>query len=201
MGKLIKPLFILKAFCYASNSMNEWPTIFTVEPPKSNQTGWEPSKAVVQKSDEASKKAFAVLVANGIAPFEAACQIIKDIGQALWASQNWPNDPIVIAAREGVQAFEGLLDKNQIAARALKIADTVGYEAKDRIDALKLYAAIAGMIEKPVPTNNIINNSLKFIALKFVKPDNNLKEEKIIDQTPIIPEDHSHVKLKLVKSA
>lgn len=174
-----------------AKSMDGWPATFTAAP--------------LQSDDEAAKKLFGTLLGQGIEPFKAASEVIKDTGQALWASQNWPDDPIVVEARknaEGVHSSQAVLDKTQLAARALAIADTTGYEAQDRIKALELYAKIMGLIEKPVPSNVINNNNLRFINLKFVKPDESLKEQsKVIDQTPIAPEETSRVKLKLVKSA
>lgn len=191
--------------------MPGWPDVFKaapIEAPKPIESSWEPAKAVKAVKDQSeleltTKKAFAACLAEGFSPFVAANRVIKDVGSALWASQNWPNDPIVIAEKDlhlkTIQKPKALLDKEELAAKALDLADDPLFDAKDRIAALALYAKIAGYTDK-VDINNTVNNSLKYISLKFVKPDAK-KEPETIEAQSIQPSVNSGVKIKLVKSA
>ena len=144
--------------------------------------------------DEALKKAFGrELVKHR--PFEAACKVIPEsTTKALWVSNNWMNDPIVIEARQALEAAElnkPILDKEQLAAKVLqfaeeKNADGTKYlvEAKDRIAALKLYSEIAGYtgkIDIDASTKTFTHNEM---VIKLVKPDVK-KEAKTIDLKPV----------------
>lgn len=185
--------------------MPGWPQVFNAEVPKPIESPWAPEKAVPQQTqlEINTKKAFGLCLAQGLSPFDAATRVIRDVGSALWASQNWLDDPIVLEAKDihlkSIEKPKRLLDKEELAAKALYIADNQDLDAKDRIAALALYGKIAGYTDK-VDINNTVNNSLKYISLKFVKPDIK-KEPEIIDEQPIQNSVNSGVKIKLVKSA
>ena len=130
-----------------------WPPIgeFSVQKP----TEW-PSVDTLYRTDPEKKRLYGLALATGAKPFEAALKVFDDTNKALWVSQNWANDPIVLEAKaiEPVNN-EKLLDKEQLASKFLLIfneKDPSGRfyanEAKDRIAALKVYAEICGYIGK-----------------------------------------------------
>lgn len=176
---------------------------FIVTPPQ--VTSW--------KDDEELKQQFGVALANNFKnSFEAACSIFgKETNKALWASTKWLDDPIVTKAKEEYNAVttaeENLLDKIGLSRKLLAFADekiifngnsVFAAEAKDRLAALKLYADIQGFISKET-INNTINNSPKFMEIKFVEPDKKEVAKTIEHESKIedILED-SPIKLKLV---
>lgn len=196
--------------------MLDWPTSFnalTVGRPKPNDDWSRPIAPVPPKAPpdlDHLKQAFGIKLASGLEPFDAACSIISDVGLALWASKEWLNDPIILSVKaqqlKKIENEKVLLDKNQLAAKALSIADDVCQDAKDRIAALKLYSDIAGYTGKVDINNSINNNNLKFIKLSFVKPD--VSDAKTIDHistSPISSKSEAltdtGVRIKLVKSA
>lgn len=144
------------------------------------------------KQDDAKKRLFGVEWAKNNHPFNAACVIFTDTVQALWASQNWISDPIVIASKDGYNSAvkTNLLDKDALLMKLLDLADEKDptgrfhtIEAKDRLKALELYAKIQGFIDKidiNASTNNFTNNSMKIV---FVKPDNQ-NDNKVIEVEP-----------------
>ena len=179
---------------------------------------WQlPSNAVFEvptdawRDDEASKRLFGIELNNHKTPFEAACAVFKtDTNKALWASQNWPTDPIVVGAKSAYNPVETvkLLDKEGLALKLLTFADEKDptgrfyiSEAKDRLKALELYAKVQGFTDKvEVSPNANVNN---FIKLLFVKPDNeNHKEETIIEHINVPTEEIKplNVNLKLVSA-
>lgn len=165
------------------------PDTFTVEPVKS-------SVPSVQIDDaEAKKHLFGIELAKGKQAFEAALIACgQQTNQALYISQHWLNDPIVLAEKEktlkAVYSPEDLLDADQLAANLLRMAnekDRSGsfymFEGKDRLAALKLYAEVRGFIGKQSTqiNNNIVHKS---ITVKFVKPQEAKEEETVIEQLP-----------------
>ena len=158
----------------------------------------EPRTAVVEEPlDDNKKQEYGIALAKqdceGLqAAFKAACEIFGDNTQrALWVSNHWPRDPVVIAAKDmyekTVKSVRPLLDKEQLAAKLLSLAEEkierngqfyYTNEAKDRIAALKTYAEIAGYIGKiavDASTNNFVNNEMK---VTLVKPS---EEPKVIE--------------------
>ncbi len=181
-----------------------------------------PAESKFNFTEEADlKKLFAVEWAkNPTNPFEAALVIFKvDTGKALWVSKYWLTDPIVIAAKdvylENLNLDKPLLDKNQLAAKVLQLAEEKTQDgtryihaAEDRLKALKLYSDIVGYTGKvdiDASTKIFKDNQ---ITLRFVDPDPEppVKEDnlKIIDQTPNknsknLNEDHpSPIELRLI---
>lgn len=159
--------------------------------------------------DEVKKKLFGTELANHDKAFDAACAVFEKTTDALWAANNWLFDPIVLAAKNGVQvtANLNLLDKEALAHKLLKFADEKDRtgqfyisDAKDRLAALRLYAEIQGYIGKVDlhSTNNFINA----MTIKFVKPENK-NDLKTIDETPIEKSDNVKplpLNIKLVSS-
>ena len=163
--------------------------------------------------DPEKKKLFGIeLAKNHPNAFEAAIVVFNgDTGLSLWVSQNWINDPEVLAARDVYASTVGdklkILDKDQLAVKLLTIADEKVHgryicEAKDRLKALELYAKLQGYTaETNISTNNFINNEMKVV---FVKPSQQKEEVKQIDVTPTKHLDDnisSPISIKLVKSA
>lgn len=141
-------------------------------------------------SDDEKKRAFGVALSKFAVPFEAACQVFQsDTAAALWASLNWLNDPVVLAAKD-LYAKElivptKLLDKEQLAAKVLAFYDEkdpsgkfFAVESKERLAALALYAKICGYVDKIDINNstNFTNNSMK---ITLVKANNENKPQTI----------------------
>lgn len=176
--------------------MFAWQTnrFFLVEPSACGQVdGW--------KNDETLKRQFGIELTKTEKPFEAACVVFKNNTQAaLWISQYWINDPIVLASKEtSAPQNKKLLDKEELAAKLLTMADEKTadgrfflHELKDRRETLKLYSEVMGFtgkIDVDASTNNFTNNVMKIV---FVKPkQQEIKEEKIIEhqeqETAVIP--------------
>jgi hypothetical protein len=178
------------------------------------QTHQEPA------SEDEAKKMFGIELAKDHKnAFEAACTAFgpSHTRFALWASQNWINDPVVIASRDlyykTLELAKPQLDKHQLLAKVLKLAeernrDNTHYLAavEDRIKAYKLYAEIAGYVGNKVEINNNNNNITQNNEMKivFIKPQSSeqIEEIKTINSTanaelPILNDD---LKIKLVKT-
>lgn len=170
--------------------------------------GWGTTKSVQAPAitnAEDKKKSFGIELAKGIQPFQAACNICgQDTQQALWISSNWLNDPTVIANKDaylkGVDTIAKLLDKDQLAAKLLAMAEERNasgtfyiLDGKDRLKALELYAKIQKFTDGE--DINIRNNFIPQITVKFVEPDKKeIKTIETVDNDPsIVP-----TKLKLV---
>ena len=183
--------------------------VFKVSPlPTSENVGWGlfVSKPQIENEEE-KKKVFGIELAKNNAPFDAAIVAVGDnTGLALWVSNNWINDPEVIAARDVYNSTVGiqskLLDKEQTAVKFLDIADEKKNgrylaETKDRLKALELYAKLRGFLNDGlINSPNLVTN----MSVVFVKPQQ--KEEfKTIEanQTPV--DNPSNFSIKLVKSA
>lgn len=163
------------------------------------------------ENEEDKKKQFGIELGKGKQAFEAACVVCGErTSEALYVSQNWLNDPIVIAAKDlylkTVHNSKDLLDADEFAAKLLRMAEEKNasntfyvLDGKDRVNLLSLYAKVRGF-DKSVaaPANNFM---FKQINVRFVKPEPKiLLEEKLIDQSPKEdnPNNKSSIKLKLV---
>jgi len=191
--------------------MFKLPDVFEVEKPVTPGNPWL-EKTRPQIKNEAEKKvSFGVELAKGLQPFNAACQICGDnVAQALWISQNWLNDPSVLASKDvylkTVDTSASLLDADQLAAKLLAMANEKNangmfyvLEGKDRLKALELYAEIKGFKGKLAIDQSTKNVTINSIKLKFVHPEP--KETKTIDNeldNSQIINDKAPIKLKLV---
>lgn len=197
-----------------------FPTHFDFSPPKGPPVApWAKNEVVDNQqstnpliSDEL-KKAFGIELAKGVEPFKAACNCGQTTSQALRFSQNLINDPVVQAAKtaflKASETSDLLLDKDQLAARLLKMADEKHangafyiLDSKDRLKALELYAEVRGYTGKLAVDASTKTFNHTQMVIKFVKPD--VKEEK----QPVTVENEetdnlnikSPLKLKLVST-
>jgi hypothetical protein len=194
----------------------------SVSPPVSPwSVGTDQPKVQAYQSDENLKKQYGIELAKTSNAFEAACKIFgEEASKALWVSFNWLTDPIVVASRDiyakTVALSTPLLDKEQLAAKVLALADekilkngvmTPVIEAKDRIAALKLYSDIAGYTGKvEIDSSTNINNTIKELTIKLVKAEE--KKPVTIDNAPnknvkseILNTENTPITLKLVGGA
>lgn len=187
-----------------------YPDTFTAWPVQQSQ------RELPDYADDAKlKQAFAIELAKGASPFDAALVVAENqTNKALWISVNWVKDVSVIAQRdayiEANKKVEKPLDRDGLLAKIMGIVDARDeynrplVEAKDRITALKLYSDILGFTGK-VENNNTVNNSFanKTVNLVMVKPDD---RSTTIDQSPntkseIINEKPLLTNIKLVKAS
>ncbi len=158
-------------------------------------------------NDSEKKKLFASELAKNSNPLEAANKIFWQPDDAVWVVNNWLHDPVVLAAkREFEQPATNLLDKDALARKLLKFSeekDRTGQfyivEAKERLAALRLYAELQGFIGNKVDisTNNYING----MVVKFVKPDNQQNDNKVIEgSAKTIDENPLPLNIKLVSA-
>lgn len=210
--------------------MQPWVTqpAFTVEPPQAKSewpsvappvSPWgKPVEVQAYQNDENLKKQFGIELAKAANSFEAGCKVFgEDTGKALWASANWVNDPVVIAARDiylkTVELTKPSLDREQLATKVLVLAEgekilingvmRSTIEAKDRITAFKLYSDILGYTGK-VEIDNSTHNTIKELTIKLVKPEE--KSPIVIDnaskaKSELNNENSSPIQLKLVKAS
>lgn len=172
---------------------------------------WRPDFA----DDESRKQAYGIELAKEPDTFKAALATFNDDQPgALWASANWKNDPIVIASRDAyaktLKVLEKPLDKTELLAKVLELVDAKDIhgrplvEAKERINALKLYSEIAGFtgkIDINASTNNITNNTNNLMKITLVKAEPKDQPKVIEAQTiesEISNDETSPIKLKLV---
>ena len=193
----------------------------TAIPPVSPWTvGVSQPEVQAYQTDENLKKQYGIELAKTSNAFEAACTIFgEETNKALWVSFNWLTDPIVVASRDvylkTVSLNTPLLDKEQLAAKVLALADEKHLrngvmlptiEGKDRIAALRLYSDIAGYTGKvEIDNSSKTFNEIKELTIKLVKaeekkpvtinnaPNKNVKSE--------IPNENSPITLKLVGGA
>lgn len=186
--------------------MHRIPDVFEVERPKS---AWKAPEPIIENAAE-KKHLFGLALAK-FPPFKAACEVFgEDTNTAVWVSQHWWNDPIVVAAKdkylEAAQVSQTLLDKEQLARKFLVMAEEKNanntfylLDGKDRLKALELYAQIMGYkdskSEMPV---NFIHNSM---TIKLVEPKKEQKTKTIDDNNNeeiTNPNSSTPLKLKLV---
>ena len=158
------------------------------------------------------KKQFGEQLSHHSNPFQAAQVIFPtNTGHALWVSNNWLNDPIVIEAKQKAEANPKLLDKTQLSARLLKFesekhpnrSDVYLHDSKDRLAALKLYAEIQGWVGKAADIS--VNNSFTHNEMKIRLVSADKKEPKIVEHSEVNSDDNSSIKplpikIKLVGS-
>ena len=143
------------------------------------------------QTDEALKKLFGIALARCSNPFEAACSVYLNNNQALWASTNLINDPVVVVSKAEYnnQEAETLLDKTALSFKILKFAeekDPSGrfyiVDAKERLAALALYAKIQGYTSDNVNIDaSTVNNDNRTMKIVLVKPE---EKHKLIDTKP-----------------
>ena len=201
-----------KIFCVCVGMTWKPPTdSFKVEPsgwsqPSSSVAPWslqpaqQPPNPILEayQTDELLKKKYGIELAKAVNPFEAACKLFNeaDTHKALWISFHWIGDPVVAASRDVylkiVELSAPVLDRQQIAAKALAIADekvlkngvmVPTVEAKDRLAAIRLYSDIIGYTGKVEIDNSVNNNTINEITVKLVKADP-IKPVVVIDNTP-----------------
>lgn len=186
------------------------PDVFEIEPPKQAfKSAWKIPEPTIENAEE-KKHLFGIELAKNTA-FKAACNVFGEATNiALWVSQNWINDPSVVAARdkylEAADTSQTLLDKSQLARRLLTMAEEKNasnsfylLDGKDRLKALELYSKIMGYTDtKPDPTltQNFVHNSM---TIKLVEPEKKEQKIKQIDNNEVeIQNNNSPLKLKLV---
>lgn len=171
------------------------------------------------QTDEKLKKQYGIELAKASNPFEAAKTLLGENDKAVWASFNWMADPIVIASRDAylktLELATPPLDREQLAAKVLALAEgekvltergswVPTIEAKERINAYKLYSEIlgyTGKVEIDNSTKNTINNNK--IELVLVRAAD--KPPLVIDNAPNVKSEMqnavpSPISLKLVKA-
>lgn len=158
-------------------------------------------------SDSDKKIAFGTRLGKGDKPLDAALFVFDNrMADGLWVVSHWLRDPLVIETRESVENNAKLLDKDQLCAKLLRIADekTVqGYpahEAKDRAALLKLYAEIQGYVGKVNidASQKTFNNNSMQIVLVEAEPEKT-EEARAIEHVELKPLDNAlEIDLKLV---
>ncbi len=171
------------------------------------------------QTDEALKKQFGIELAKSSNPFEAACKMFgsEETSKALWVSFHWLVDPIVVASRDiylkTLELSQPPLDREQLAAKVLALADEIilkngvmvpTIEAKERINALKLYSDILGFtgkVEIDQSTKSFTHNEL---TIKLVKAEE--KKPVVINNAPNVKSEMTNelpspINLKLVKAS
>lgn len=173
------------------------PDIVTLERPSAIPS------PVIANEDEV-KRAFGIALAEGKNPFDAALAATNNnTNLALYVSQRWLNDSIVVEARKNtVHNSKELLDAEELAARLLEMAEerdrnNLFYilEGKDRIKCLELYAKVRGFEKAVLPTGNtFIQNTM---TIRLVEPEKKVIESKSVEEV-LEPINTSPIKLKLV---
>lgn len=158
-------------------------------------------------ADEAKKIAFGTRLGKGDKPLDAALFVFDNrMADGLWACSNWVRDPLVVETRESVENQINLLDKDQLSAKLLKIAEernAQGYpihDAKDRATFYKLYAEIQGFVGKVNidASQKTFNNNSMQITLVEAEPEKEIAT-KVIEHVELEPlENALQVDLKLV---
>lgn len=176
------------------------PDMLTLEKPSE----MERLKPHIENENEV-KRLFGIELAKGVQAFQAALNCGQETSKALYISQHWLNDPIVVETRKNtVHNSNDLLDAEELAVRLLEMAEERNasntfymLEGKDRLAALKLYADIRGYTKKDavIPGGNtFIQNTM---TIKLVEPERKpliQNEEKPVE----IVDSVSPIKLKLV---
>lgn len=196
---------------------------FAVDPPRSSWGTFQAASPQVLPAfhdDPDKKRAFGIELArigsNDLnSAFKAGMILFgESAGPALWVANHWLNDPIVQAARDlyakSVKVAEKLLDKEELAAKFLHIAEEkierngqkfYVNEAKDRIAALTKYGEIAGYIGKLIDAsthNSFVNNEMKVTLVKPLAQEGPVIEHKKIEQEETeLPT--SPIKVRLVR--
>ncbi len=149
-------------------------------------------------------------------PFKAGLIVFAgkdEVPSSLWASQHWTKDASVIASRDiylkAMKAAEKPLTKEELSAKILAFAEEKDIqgrytvEAKERLNALKLYSEVQGFTGKVdinASTNNFTNTN-NVMKITLVKPDEK-EQPKVIEasntKSEMTNDENSLIKLKLV---
>lgn len=126
------------------------------------------------RSDESDniseeKRSYAALLIKEREPFKAALLLFPEAtNRALWVSNNWPNDPEVVAEKERLlkegAANAHLLSKTDL-ARDIHERMQVVTKADDYVKLAKLYAEVLGYIEKPQASVTVTNNVPRVVEM------------------------------------
>lgn len=155
----------------------EWPkpTVFDAR----NTSPWVMQEPVRDfrpdfADNEELKKAFGITLGQGLDTFNAGMKVFEEaVPKALWASINWKNDPIVIAAKDVYlkeqKKAQKPLDKEELLEEVLDSAKKAP-DFKDKATLFKLYSDIAGYTgvkvpEVPANTTNNTNNFTKIVLV------------------------------------
>lgn len=164
----------------------------------------------IDNADEV-KKLFGIALGQGKDPFSAALDATNNnTNIALYVSQRWLLDPIVVASRDlyskTVHNSDELLDADQLASKLLEMAEERNasnsfymLEGRDRLKCLELYAKIRGYDKSAAPS---ISNTVNNMVVKFVAPEKKDNSQQI-DNQQLSNElnNKSPLKLKLVSSS
>ena len=185
------------------------PDVFEIDRPRS---AWKIPEPVIENADE--KKVLFGIALGKLSPFQAACEVFQeDTNTAVWVSQNWLNDPIVVAAKDkylkAAETSQTLLDKSQLARKLLTMAEEKNQsntfyllDGKDRLKALELYAKINGYLtDKLDPTMQNITHNHMTIKLVSAEKEKIKTIEAADDQSKNINLNNSPLKLKLVSNS
>jgi len=142
--------------------------------------------------DEELKKAYGIAMGEGLAPFNAALRVFKDNQpQALWAINNWRNDPVVIASRDAylstLRKARKPLDKEELLEELLTSARAAIKDA-DRMAFFKLYSEVAGFTGKAsvsVDASTNFSNTDNSVKIVLVKGAGKEAPSKIVEASPI----------------
>jgi hypothetical protein len=102
-------------------------------------------------------------------PFKAGFATTPNTGIALQMARDWPNDPVVLAAKAKLLLSEGAktyLPTKEVQAKDIyAIATDSKYAVDDRLKAHRLYAEVMSYIEKPNAgaTTNILNQGVLIV--------------------------------------
>jgi hypothetical protein len=128
----------------------------------------------VTRSDEfdnisQEKRDYAALLIKERDPFKAALLLFPEAtNRALWVSNNWPNDPEVVAEKDRLNREDAgaayLLNKTELARDILEKMK-VAVKADDYAKLAKLYAEVLGYIEKPQASVNVTNNVPRVVEM------------------------------------
>lgn len=179
------------------------------------QKAQEPQQYVPDFADSDDlKKAFAIELAQGVNPFEAALRILdNDTPKALWASINWVSDVAVIGYRDvylqTLKSVEKPLDKSEILSKIKSFAEDKDLhgrylvDAKERLNAWRLYSDISGFTGNKIDinaTNNFTENNVTKIVLVKPEPQSKIIEASNLNsKSEMLNEDVAPIKLKLVR--
>lgn len=221
------PIDLGRGFLYVARMPFGFEDTFNAWPVQSNTatvSPWATANNVSEQpkpdyaDDKSLKQMFAIALARGLKPFDAGLEVFNgDTIKALWVSVHWIIDIQVIALRDAYlssqKTVEKPLDKEQLLARIMAFAeekDIYGrplVEAKERLNAYRLYSDISGYTGK-IDINASTNNNFvnKTVNLVMVKAGDNKSPMKTIDQSPNVKSEIPNegaptIKLKLVGGA
>lgn len=158
------------------------------------------------ENEEEKKKKFGTLLGSGKQSFEAALEVCgQETNIALWISQRWLNDPIVLGSKDlylkTVYNSNELLDQDELAAKLLEMAEERNasntfymLEGRDRLKCLELYAKVRGYDKTPVAGS--VHNTFNKMVVKFVEPE---KKEEVIEHQSLNEEQLLNNKLPTLK--